>query len=245
MKKLIFLLVIICTLTLTACRENAESSETSLQTGVVQQSDIKSPDKDESTKISMQTMEEAEINSFMLRYNGFDTGVEIYLKDCVCEYDMNSIQVYSCYVNDFSLETEGYVLYIQTPDDTSTIFPVKDYLIDKNDESLYMLWGINTFERIQGVSFKDGERGDFKIQGIESMEELIGEAYNLELSEDGNDFDDMQVEFIELFEENGNKVLCGSASAVYRTSGKCYSVEWEINVDTFEETAKAYAGQPS
>lgn len=111
MKKLMFLLVIICTLTLTACRENAESSETSLQTGVVQQSDI------------------------------------------------NSIQVYSCYVNDFSLETEGYVLYIQTPDDTSTIFPVKDYLIDKNDESLYMLWGINTFERIQGVSFKDGERG--------------------------------------------------------------------------------------
>ncbi len=48
-----------------------------------------------------------------------------------------------------------------------------------------MLWGINTFERIQGVSFKDGVRGDFKIQGVESMGELIGEAYNLELFENG------------------------------------------------------------
>lgn len=178
---------------------------------------------------------EAQADSFSLVHDGFYTGVEISLEDCACEYDNNGTQVYSYYVNNLE-DVEGYALYIRNNEYTSTIFPVKEYLIDSEDEKLYMVWGIHSFERIQGIDFLENLNG-FKIQSISSMERLISEAYELEFLDDGTDFTDLQVELTGISEEE-NRYLCGKATAVYRRTGECYTIEWRIDTVTFTESAK-------
>lgn len=188
------------------------------------------------TKSSLSEEIEASVqgDSFPLVYDGFDTGVEILFGDCVCEYDKNSTKVYSYYVNDF--DVEGYVLYVENIGHTSTIFPIKDYLIDQEGKALYMLWGINSFERIQGIDFSENPYG-YKIQSTSSMESLISEAYGLEFMDDGTDFEDLQVEFTGIREDK-KRFLCGKATAVYKRTGKQYTIEWEIDTDTYTESVK-------
>lgn len=175
-------------------------------------------------------------DSFPLVYEGSNTGVEILFEDCVCEYDKNGTKVYSYYVNDFDIE--GYALYIENIEHTSTIFPVKDYLIDQEGENLYMLWGIDSFERIQGIDFVENLYG-YKIQSTSSMERLISEAYGLEFLDDGTDFEDLQVEFTGIREDQ-KRFLCGKATAIYKRTGKQYTIEWEIDTDTYTESVKRY-----
>ena len=186
---------------------------------------------------------EAQKDSFLLSFDGFDTGVEIFFKDCVCEYDKDDIRVYSYFVDDPAVEVEGYAVYIQTPEDTMEIFPVADYLVDRNGGHLYMIWGIQTFERVQGVEFVNGINS-YKILGTYNMEELIAEAYGLELLDYDEDFDYIQAEFTGLYEKDGKTVLRGRGSALYNASynglGKTYSIEWEIDTETIHESAKAY-----
>ena len=182
---------------------------------------------------------EAEKDSYILRHEGFDTGIEIFFKDCVCEYDKDGSRVYTYFVDDPAVAAEGYAIYVQTPDDTMEIFPVKDYRVDRNAGRLYMIWGNNTFERIQGVKFVDG-MSSYKIMGSYNMEELIAEAYGLELLDYDEDFDFIQAEFTGLCEKDGKIVLCGSGSARYNGLGKTYSIEWEIDTETLHESAKAY-----
>lgn len=168
--------------------------------------------------------------SFSLRYDGFDTGVEVFFKDCNCEYDRDSIQVYTCFVDEPTVEVKGYAIYIQTPEETMDIFPVKEYQIDSKAGRLYMIWGIEEFERIQGVDFVNGING-YKVESVSSVEYLIGEANGLELLENGEDFQDLQVEFVGMYEENEKTVLRGRASALYNGSDECYSIEWDIDTE--------------
>lgn len=186
---------------------------------------------------------ETEKDSFILRYEGFDTGIEIFFKDCVCEYDKDGSCVYTYYVDDSAVEAEGYAIYIQTPENTMEIFPVADYLADWNAGCIYMIWGIQTFERIQGVEFVNG-MSSYKILDAYNMEELIAEAYGLELLNYDEDFDFIQAELTGLYEKDGKIVLRGRGSALYNASynglGKIYSIEWEIDTETTHESAKAY-----
>lgn len=181
----------------------------------------------------------AETDSYYLYYEGTDTGLEIFFDDCTCEYDKNGIKVFSCYVDDEAVDVQGYAVYIQTPDDTMAIFPVEDYLVDKNNGSLYMIWGINEFERIQGVNFTDGIVS-YKAQSIYDMEDMIGEAYGLDLQTIGENFGNIQVDFTELSEDNGHILLCGTASAVYYADGESYSVVWKVDTDSWLGSAEAY-----
>lgn len=199
--------------------------------------------EDEEQTDSMFTVE-AEKDSFHLHYGGIDTGLEIFFRDCVCEYDKDDIRVYTFFVDDPAVETEGYAIYIQTPEDAMELFPEKDYLIDKDAGILYMKWfelrdGIEIFTRIQGISFVNGINS-YKVASTYSIEDLIGEAYGLELLDVDENFDCLQVEFTGLYEENGKTVLRGKASALYIASEKKYSIEWEIDTETSRESAKAY-----
>lgn len=178
----------------------------------------------------------AQGNSFPLVYDGVDTGVEIAFEDCVCEYDKNGTKVYSYYVDDFDIE--GYVLYVENIEHTSTLFPVKDYQIDQEDANLYTLWGIESFGSIQGIDFIENPYG-YMIQTVSSMENMISEAYGLEFMDDGMDFEDLQVEFTGI-KEDKKRFLCGKAAAVYKRTGKQYTIEWEIDTDTCAESAKGY-----
>ena len=216
-------------------RENVQTSEleTTQEPGVQENST-----EDDGQAVS-ESKTEAEKDSYLLRYDGFDTGIEIFFKDCVCEYDKDGSRVYTYFVDDPTVEAEGYAIYVQTPDDTMDIFPVKDYRVDRNAGRLYMIWGNNTFVRIQGVKFVDG-MGAYKIMGPYNMEELIAKAYGLELLDYDEDFGDIQVEFTGLYEENDKTVLRGKASALYNASGKKYSIEWEIDTETLHESAKVY-----
>lgn len=176
-------------------------------------------------------------DSFPLVYGEVDTGVEISFEDCVCEYDKNGTKVYSYYVTDFD-DIEGYVLYVENIEHTSTLFPVKDYRIDQEGANLYMLWGIESFGSIQGIDFMENLSG-YKIQGVSSMESLISEAYGLESMDGDTDFEDLQVEFTGIREDK-KRFLCGKAAAVYKRTGKQYTIEWEIDTDTYTESVKGY-----
>lgn len=191
-----------------------------------------------------ESVAEAEKDSFLLSYGGIDTGLEIFFKDCVCEYDKDDIRVYTCFVDDPAVEIAGYVVYIQTPEETMALFPERDYLIDKDAGILYMKWfeiqdGIEIFTRIQGISFANGINS-YKVASTYSIEDLIGEVYGLELLDVGESFEHLQVELTGLYEENGKTMLRGRASALYIASEKKCSIEWEIDTETDRASAKAY-----
>ena len=199
--------------------------------------------EDENQTVS-ESVAEAEKDSFLLSYGGIDTGLEIFLKDCVCEYDKDDIRVYTLFVDDPIVEEEGYVIYIQTPEETMELFPERDYLIDKDAGILYMKWfeiqdDIEIFTRIQGISFVNGI-GSYKVASTYSIEDLIAEVYGLELLDVGENFERLQVELTGLYEENGKTVLRGKASALYIATEKKYSIEWEIDTETNQASAKAY-----
>lgn len=242
MRRIIVSIVIAGALCLSACtsaREDASLVTISTEETIKQESSSSAETGAESTA-SAETSAEAlaEVTSFPLVYDGLDTGIEILLEDCICEYDRDDRKVYSYYVSDAAVGAEGYALFVQTPEDTMKVFPVKDYLVDGDEQKLYMLWGNDSFERIQGIDFAESPAG-YKIASVSSMEELIGEAYGLELLEDGTDFEDLQVEFVEIREDE-TKVLCGSATAIYGSSGQEYEIAWEIDTQTCVESAKAY-----
>lgn len=116
------------------------------------------------------------------------------------------------------------------------LFPERDYLIDKDAGILYMKWfeiqdGIEIFTRIQGISFVNGI-SSYKVASTYYIEDLIGEAYGLELLDVGENFERLQVELTGLYKENGKTVLCGKASALHIASEKKYSIEWEIDTET-------------
>ena len=185
----------------------------------------------------------AETGSFFLRYvRSDDNEMEIFFKDCVCEYDRDGIHVYTCFVDDPAVKTEGYAICIQSSEKTEVRFS-KDYLIDKDAGCIYSLLvemrdGIEIFTRIQ-AEFVDGT-ANYVVANTYSMEWLIAEAYGLKYLDNGEDFDCQQVEFTGLYDENGKTVLCGKASALYNASVKKYSIEWEIDTETTHESAKAY-----
>ena len=237
MRRHLTVAVIVCValLCLTACGKRiAEGEQTDYQEPSVQENNM-----EDDSQAASESVPEADKDSYLLRYDGFDTGIEIFFKDCVCEYDKDGSRVYTYFVDDSAVEAEGYAIYVQTPDDKMDIFPVKDYRVDRNAGNLYMIWDDNSFERIQGVKFVDG-MGAYKIMGSYNMKELIANAYGLRSPDDGGDFDDLQVEFTGLYEENSKTVLRGKASALYNASGKKYSIEWEIDTETIHESAKAY-----
>ena len=184
-------------------------------------------------------MPDAASDSYVLIYDGMDTGPEIFLKDCACEYNRDSIQIYSCFVDDDALDAKGYAVYIRTPEGVQQIFPVRDYQVEKNAGRLIMLRGMETFEGIEGIDFVNGIN-EFMIKNTYSMESLIGDAYGLELSESDENFDDLQAEFIGLYQRNGHTLLRGKASALYHITGKRYTVDWEIDTESLQESTKTY-----
>ena len=190
-----------------------------------------------------QSTVEADKDSFFLRYVGNDgKGIEIFFRDCVCEYDRDGIRVYTCFLDDSVVETEGYAICIQSPEKTEDRFS-KDYLIDKDAGCIYSLWvemrdGVEIFTRIAG-ELVDGT-ANYVVANTCTMEWLIAKAYGLEYLDNDEDFDCQQVEFTGLYDKNGKTVLCGRASALYNASGKKYSIEWEIDTKTVHDSAKAY-----
>ena len=119
------------------------------------------------------------------------------------------------------------------------IFPVRDYQVDKSAGRLYMLQGMEAFEGIEGIDFADGING-FSMKDTYSIEGLIGDAYGLNFSESDKTFDDLQAEFIGLYQEKGKTLLRGKASALYHITGKRYSIDWEIDTESLQENTKAF-----
>ena len=197
----------------------------------------------EGSEAASESATEVEKDSFFLHYIGRDdTELEIFFKDCVCEYDRDGIRVYTCYVDDPAVETEGYAICIQSPEKMEDRFS-KDYLIDQDVGCIYSLLvemrdGIEIFTRIQ-AELVNGT-ANYVVANKYTMEWLIAETYGLEYLDNGEDFDCHQVEFTGLFDENGKTVLRGRTSALYNASGKRYSIEWEIDTETLHESAKAY-----
>lgn len=164
--------------------------------------------------------------------------------DCVCEYEDNGIFVYSYYLQNgyeqgISLPYFRYTLYIKTPEDTMQIYPVKDFLVDVETGSLYMVWEEGTFERVQGIDFvkNQDDLGGYKMISTFSLEEWIGNAYGLAMDAIETNFTGLHADLEEIDAENGERILKGTASGIYKNTGKKYYIDWEINCTTGEELA--------
>lgn len=169
---------------------------------------------------------------------------EILFKDCVCEYEKDGGLVYSYFVEDKdSPDSDGYyILYIRTPSDALPMtVSAESFLINSDAHCLYMIWSSDgVFTRVESVGLADGG-GSFVMQTIYSMEILIADAYGLETSDLGDgDFADLCVELTGLYEENGRTFLQGRATGIYKSTGKSYSIEWEVDTDTGADSARAY-----
>ncbi|MBO5056837.1 MAG: hypothetical protein J6C64_10865 [Lachnospiraceae bacterium] len=184
-------------------------------------------------------------DSFVLTYDGKETDIIISLEDCNCEYDKNGIQIYSKYISNYDWVDEDfpyfqYVFYIQTPSENVQIFPVKDFLINTEEETLYISSEISDFITMQEISFSDiadNETGyEYKIMNRFSLAELIGEAYQLSV----RTFSDLHFSFTGIEKENETYIVKGEASGIHKPTGEKYYIDWKWNKASGEETAVPY-----
>ncbi|MDE5590316.1 MAG: DUF4303 domain-containing protein, partial [Acetatifactor sp.] len=245
-KRMMFLAALVFILWLSAClyllylhiRDTAADGQN--PGGAVRKNNVgRAGEEKEELYVPATAIPDAAADSYTLIYNGMDIGLEIFLKDCACEFNRDSIQLYSCFVDDAAVAVKGYAIYIRTPEEVLQIFPVRDYQVDKSAGRLYMLQGMEAFEGIEGIDFADGING-FTMKDTYSIEGLIGDAYGLNFSESDKTFDDLQAEFIGLYQEKGKTLLRGKASALYHITGKRYSIDWEIDTESLQENTKAF-----
>lgn len=221
--------------------------ETQTDVSKEEQTDISEEEQTDVSEEEQTDVSQEEQEGFSLCYDGKDTGLWIPFRDCVCEYDDDGIFVYSYYLQNgyeqgISLPYFRYALYIQTPEDTMQIYPVKDFLVDAEAGSLYMVWEEGTFERVQGIDFvkNQDDLGGYKMISTSSLEEWIGNAYGLAMDAIEMNFTDLHAALEEIDAENGERILKGTASGIYKNTGKKYYIDWEINRTTGEEQVRSY-----
>lgn len=241
---LLFLIIIIFLILSSGCGNKTENTLVNKSEELSDTENLTEPEEmtEQETLTEAETLSDELINSFSLKIDGLDTNIEILFSECTAEYDMDNIQVYSYFVDETESFGSGYALYIRTPKDSMQIFPVKEYLIDKNNGALYMIWDTGSFERIQGIDFvlNSDYIGGYKIQSIYGLEDWLGNAYGLEMNDSDRSFSDLHAEFTGLYEKNNETLLRGIATGLYNNTGKTYSIEWEINMTTNKEKVKAY-----
>lgn len=184
-------------------------------------------------------------SDFTLTYNGKETNIMISLKDCDCVYDKNGIQVYSKYIGNHDWVDEDfpyfqYVFYIQTPYEDRQIFPVKDYLVNMDTETIYVSSEISGSINMYEINLFDitNHKTDYeyKIMNKLSLAELIGEAHQLP----ERIFTDLHFSFTGIEKENEVYIVKGEASGIHKPTGEKYYIDWEWDDVSKKETAAPY-----
>lgn len=187
----------------------------------------------------------AEENGFTLRGT---EDVFIPFTDCVCEYDNGNFQIYTKY---FGYRNEYFsnactVIYLQTAINNMQIIAADEYCIDYENGDVYYVERDDYFDDFISIykyyfanSYDDGHWriGRTQIVNDDIVEKWLAEAFELALSNTGENFSRKRAYITALDYEHGIPILKGEASGVHEDSDEYCHVDWEIN--TFTENGEA------
>lgn len=179
---------------------------------------------------------------FTLLYNGQDTGIEVLTHIQNRRYDKNGVLVYSEFVSDYyeseiEIPRRQWVLYIHTPFLEQQIFPVKDFIVDEDTETLYIYRETSDVELIEKINLADKYLETETISEL-SLEDSIINEY--QLPADGKVLSDLQFKFTNIENGEAGYVLKGEAEGIYKDTGEKYYIDWEWNGTTKKEEITPY-----
>lgn len=185
--------------------------------------------------------------TFVLAYDGHKTDLTVSIKDCTCEYDYDRVQIYSKQINsyewsDSAIDLPQYVLYIQTPYETTQIFPVKDFRINEESENLYILQENSDFQSVLQISDFRRQKGsviqsECTVLDDNELMKMIEEAHGFNNAD--TSLDALFFKFVSVTQENDGDILTGEAS--WKTlNGEKYYVDFKWEEATGKGSALPY-----
>lgn len=192
--------------------------------------------------VSDSDVSSGESETITLLYNGQDTGIEISNLVQNCRYDKNGILVYSDFVSQYyeseiEIPRNQYVLYIHTSYTEEQIFPVKDFIIDEDSDTLYMLRETSGSEVIEKMILTDKNLKTETISEL-SFKDIIISKYQLPGT--GDNLYDLQSRFADFEVGENGFILKVEAKGIYTVTGEKYYIDWEWNEATREEKTISY-----
>lgn len=235
-----------CLLGLTGCRREELSNQTAEQVVETSSEAIDEPAVEQESELPGDTLSAAvepvveEEPYFTLSRE--EASIDILLSDCICEYADTDFQIYSkfIYYDKESFPYCGTVVYMQTPTDSTQVFPAQDYCVDKENGVIYFTFSDENDSFVSVYEyFAQGFSGDISISAAKVIttylvEEWMADAFELSLEDSGDNFSDLRLRITSVEYEQGQVILGGNASGTYSATGEKYHVDWESNDTVFE-----------
>lgn len=188
-----------------------------------------------------ETAKQEPSGSFKVTYQGQEAKNAIELRHCDRVYDAHGIRIYAKYIYWLmvpeTFPSEQYVLYIETPQEQIQLYPIADFLVDKEQGILYTkIAGDDGFESVQCI-FLTEENGlssnaQRELFNAEQAEKMLCDAYGRNgetISGDtASDFSNITVELTEI-ETGSAGILHGETGGIEKATGQRYYVNWEID----------------
>lgn len=184
-------------------------------------------------KSGTQAEKENENGSFWIYNNTDDMMQEISLSNCNLWYDNSGIKVYAYF---------GTIqaLFIQAPEREEVIYPVCGFWIDQEEEVIWLLKSKEIIQ-IQKVNLR---QNDFLSKTLmldqKGVEALISDVYGLAVEKGEENFRNLTVDLSGTEGKNGETVLGGMASGVYKKTNKRFYIVYEINRENGAVNVKGY-----
>ena len=172
--------------------------------------------------------------SFKVTYQGQEAENAIELRHCDQVYDADEIQIYTKYIYWLMVpETfpgNQYVLYIKTPQEEIQLYPIADFLVDKEQKTLYTkIKGDDGFECVQRLLLteKDGSITDTQKElfNLKQAEQMLCDAFEKAESS----FSNITVELTET-KSGSAGIVCGETGGIEKATGQWYYTDWEIDL---------------
>lgn len=188
-----------------------------------------------------ETAKQEPSGSFKVTYQEQEAKNAIELRHCDRVYDAHGIRIYAKYIYWLMVpETfpcEQYVLYIETPQEQIQLYPIADFLVDKEQDILYTkIAGDDGFESVQCIFITEenslSPNAQRELFNAGQAEKMLCDAYgrNKETvsGDTASDFSNITVELTEI-ETGSAGILHGETGGIEKATGQRYYVNWEID----------------
>lgn len=128
-------------------------------------------------------------------------------------------------------------MYIYTPYQEQQLFPVKDFIVDEDSDTLYMFRETSDSEVIEKMNLAD-RRLQTEIISELLFEDIIINEY--QLSDTGDNISDLQFRFADFEAGENGFILKGEVQGIYAITGEKYYIDWEWNEVTQKEKITSY-----
>lgn len=224
-------------------RANTESASEELGTAK-QQKMSSSQDAQENSECLAQyptmegTAKQEPSGSFQVTYQGQETESAIELRHCEQVYDADGFRIYAKYIYwemvPEAFPSEQYVLYIQTLTEEIQLYPIADFIVDKEQKMLYTkIEGNDGFERVQCIFFmeENGLSQDAQKELFDAgqAQKMLSDAFNKN-GDTASAFSHVTVKLTETkIGTGGAGILCGETGGIEKATGERYYVNWQID----------------